>query len=321
MQGNLYCSRCLRIGAVLICNLALLGLLTPSVLVLFAYAPSFGVRNDNLIEQLLLIALYAASFVLPVGLYFLLSRGEGETWGSQWSRVPGRAVWLIFASLAVITSAAYLNQYFVGLLELIGLPSASADTALYFFFPEDAVLVHISLVLVPAFCEELLFRGVILDRLLPYGKTAAILISAFTFGLMHGSFSQLFFATVAGIMLGLCYTETGSIWPGVIVHMLNNLWSYLAQYWYEWSSYNDELQYNLLILLPLLFVGSLGAIHLLAYGEKNVGETPTTFAAYGRRIPLADAIRTFCTSPTVIVYFVLAVGMLLITTLQNFGLQ
>ncbi|MBR6708891.1 MAG: CPBP family intramembrane metalloprotease [Clostridia bacterium] len=326
MQNDAYRRCSLRLGAVLICNLLLIGVVTPLLLTLITYFPSFGVRGDNLLAQLALIVLYVASFVLPAGLYFLFSRGEKADWGEMWGRMPRRSVWLIFASLGVIIPATYLNQLFIDLFELIGLPGGLPDMTAYFVFPEDAVLFHLSIVLVPAFCEELLFRGVILDRLLPYGKTAAILISAVAFGLMHGNFEQLFYATVAGIMLGLCYAETHSIWPGVIVHMLNNLWAYLSQYWYEWCDYTQEMQYNLLVMLPLLFLGALSALRLLSHAEEPkttsssvllLGQTPLPAAGKRNNLRLADAVRCFCTQPTVIVYLILSVGMLLSTVALN----
>ena len=72
--------------------------------------------------------------------------------------------------------------------------------------------------------EEIGFRGILLGGLL---KTRcrpwlAILISAVAFGLLH-KFPLAFFGSIVfGIIVGWLYWRTGSIIPGIIVHIANN---------------------------------------------------------------------------------------------------
>ena len=54
-------------------------------------------------------------------------------------------------------------------------------------------------VLAPVF-EELVFRKVLVDRVLPYGEWPAILFSGLTFGLFHGNLTQFFYAFLLGII-------------------------------------------------------------------------------------------------------------------------
>ena len=89
-----------------------------------------------------------------------------------------------------------------------------------------AVLLSIFLLaVVTPVCEELLFRGVIATALLRYGAVVGVLGSAVIFALCHG----LNVITVTALIVGLINAElrrrSGSIWPGVIVHVLNNLLS------------------------------------------------------------------------------------------------
>ena len=72
--------------------------------------------------------------------------------------------------------------------------------------------------------EEICFRGLLLDGLL---KTrcrpwAAILISAVAFGLVHGLWAPFVTATLFGLLAGWLYWRTGSIIPGIIIHIANN---------------------------------------------------------------------------------------------------
>ena len=72
--------------------------------------------------------------------------------------------------------------------------------------------------------EEIGFRGLILGGLL---KTRcrpwiAILISGLIFALFHGFGAQFVTALLFGILVGWLYWRTGSIIPGIIIHIANN---------------------------------------------------------------------------------------------------
>ena len=59
-------------------------------------------------------------------------------------------------------------------------------------------------VLAPVF-EELVFRKVLVDRVLPFGEWPAILFSGITFGLFHGNLTQFFYAALLGMVLAYVY--------------------------------------------------------------------------------------------------------------------
>lgn len=85
------------------------------------------------------------------------------------------------------------------------------------------------LAVTPAVCEELFFRGPILTGFRRgFGATAAVVVTAVAFGLFHvvvrgdvfwGRFPATFFL---GLFLGGVAVRTGSIWPGILLHVLNN---------------------------------------------------------------------------------------------------
>ena len=82
-------------------------------------------------------------------------------------------------------------------------------------------LVGISLI--PAFFEEFLIRGALVGAYRRTGRLrATILLSALAFGLLHANLSQFFYTFVAGIVLAALYILSGSIWPGILLHFLNN---------------------------------------------------------------------------------------------------
>ncbi|MEJ7639339.1 MAG: CPBP family intramembrane glutamic endopeptidase [Singulisphaera sp.] len=82
------------------------------------------------------------------------------------------------------------------------------------------------LAVVPAICEEFAFRGFILSGMQRGHSTrSAILLSRLLFGFLHvlmSIFQQLFNATLLGLVLGLLAIRSGSIFPGILFHALNN---------------------------------------------------------------------------------------------------
>jgi sodium transport system permease protein len=79
------------------------------------------------------------------------------------------------------------------------------------------------LALLPALCEELAFRGFILSGARRLGhKWWAIGFSALAFGLVHSFLHQKINAAAMGLIIGYIAVQTGSLWPGVLLHAVNN---------------------------------------------------------------------------------------------------
>ena len=72
--------------------------------------------------------------------------------------------------------------------------------------------------------EEICFRGIVLDGLLKMRcrPWLAILLSSLLFALLHGLGANFVTALLFGILVGWLYWRTGSIIPGLIIHVTNN---------------------------------------------------------------------------------------------------
>lgn len=71
--------------------------------------------------------------------------------------------------------------------------------------------------------EEFLFRGVVANAMLRYGRIIGVVGSAVIFATMHG-FNFVFpAALIAGLVTAEVFRRSGSIWPGVVVHVVFNL--------------------------------------------------------------------------------------------------
>ena len=71
--------------------------------------------------------------------------------------------------------------------------------------------------------EEAFFRGVLANALLQrYRAWIAVVVSAAIFALAHGINPVLPVAFVVGVLTALLFRWSGSIWPGVALHGMNN---------------------------------------------------------------------------------------------------
>jgi hypothetical protein len=99
--------------------------------------------------------------------------------------------------------------------------------------PTDLLINIAAMCLAPAFIEEIFFRGCLQQLLLNWMKKtpfAAILIIAVIFSAFHGQLSGFFPRLFLGLLLGLAYYYSGSIWLTMIMHALNNFLTVLMVY-------------------------------------------------------------------------------------------
>ena len=78
-------------------------------------------------------------------------------------------------------------------------------------------------VIIAPILEEIFFRKIVCDKLLPLGEGYAILISAAIFGLVHGNFYQFFYCLGLGLILAYMYHSTGRLLPCILLHAAINL--------------------------------------------------------------------------------------------------
>tara|TARA_R110000868_G_scaffold214874_1_gene464984 strand:+ start:161 stop:928 length:768 start_codon:yes stop_codon:yes gene_type:complete len=76
---------------------------------------------------------------------------------------------------------------------------------------------------VPAFCEELLHRGMLLPALCKrLGPVPGLVLGALLFGLSHFNLSRLLPTAVLGLAAGGLRLRTGSLWPSMALHAVYN---------------------------------------------------------------------------------------------------
>lgn len=127
----------------------------------------------------------------------------------------------VLLSAGMLFGLGFLNDAVAGLLRKAGL-KVNAVTLTIDGLGDFAAFV-LTLAVMPAVFEEVLFRGLILgglDKVKPY---IAILFSAAAFALYHGSLAQFFYQFFYGAGLAWLSVRAGSALPSAIAHFINNL--------------------------------------------------------------------------------------------------
>ncbi len=130
--------------------------------------------------------------------------------------------------LVILGIALVLGGATVWLAELISaldsiLPKDPQGMVMLERLMSGGVISLITIVLVAPFCEEMLFRGIILRGFLAhYSASTAILLSSLLFSLVHMNWYQIPFTFVFGLFVGWLYFRSRSLWPSILAHMTNN---------------------------------------------------------------------------------------------------
>lgn len=238
---------------------------------------SIGGKIAVVASSVLYDVAYLASFMLPA-VVMTLSCGRRVQPFRFEPKLSVSNFALIATGVACVFAFSFINSIAVDIFPLQeseGIFNISYDS------DYSLVLQFITIALVPGFCEEFLFRGVILSNLMPYGKSTAIVISALCFGLMHSNFVQFLYATVAGIILGTVYVMTDSIWPSTFIHIINNALSILQIAMFE--KMNEDIA-NTMWLFIECFVFALGVLGAVVVVKKYKTADKRYQPVFGRRI-------------------------------------
>ena len=127
-------------------------------------------------------------------------------------------LWLLFPIFVFFTLVANLLSARLTLTFGGSLPDIAPSFALF-----------LGAVLLAPITEELLFRGLLLRILRPFGDGWAILLSALLFAFAHGSFFQMPYAFVAGLLLAYTAVAAGGILFPLLFHFLYNLFAFFGE--------------------------------------------------------------------------------------------
>ena len=188
-------------------------------LALALFAPEWMIESAWLGNLLSFFTLYGIGF--PCFLLVLLHLPRDTT---PKAKMGGKSFWAgLCVAIALMSIGSYLsefiNSYFASMTG--GIPISNPVETMT---SQQSILVDLIFVaiLAPIF-EELVFRKVVCDRLLPLGEGYAVVLSAVLFGLVHGNFFQFFYAAAVGALFALIYVKTGRLRYSISYHIIINL--------------------------------------------------------------------------------------------------
>lgn len=279
----------------------------------------------HLVGQSLYGICYFLSFAIPTVVLCKMQKNKIDRRPITFAAgLPRGWIMIIFAAVSINFAVAYINSMiFMPFLPTFS-DMASAATNETITPWVQIVMSVFTTAVVPALCEEFLFRGAILTNLTPYGRGYAVLFSAILFGLMHQNLFQIIYTTILGVVLALVYVRTKSLWCCVLVHFVNNGISVLQESLYLVLEERIADMINYSLYLVVLVAGAVSLLVLLTRHGKT--ERPEDSGSFGKIYPVGmdyeeypitrgKRVKLFF-SPTMIIFTVIAVSSIATTLLS-----
>lgn len=170
---------------------------------------------------------------LIAGVYLLGLKRRNLDWKDVGFR-PTTRRWLIIALVTALLFIPIIALVAIIIQLSLGLPIENPQ--LEFLLPEQFTwigafsMLILGGVIVPI-AEELFFRGVLYTWLRgSFGIWVAIPGSALVFGLLHGDIPVAGATFVMGVVLAWFYERSNSLWPSILIHIVNNSFKLILLY-------------------------------------------------------------------------------------------
>ncbi len=250
------------------------------------------------------------SILIPFFIIHLLMKKEKISeilpFGTVYNKDLAINLVMVFIPVMIL-SALGINSISAIIQEYLNIEFTSAVGSISLKGAKEIFLGVLSVAVVPAVIEETVIRGVVMQPLRRFGDKFAIIASAVMFACMHGNMVQIPYTVIGGILLGYLAVATGSLWPSIILHFVNNLYSVIV------ISTNDNFGENvsvlaiILMLVTFTIMGVIGLIRLLKLKYK------VTLSDDDKLLTIRENISAFVKNGPMIV----SVVMLTIITLSN----
>ena len=164
------------------------------------------------VQYIVRLCVSMGAYFVPTLLYMLFSKNR-SLYNFRRCSLKFAPLTLLFLGLVLCSSA--LQKYLIAYVFSYRVPVGNQSDSLVWAIVLGA--------LVPAICEEMLVRGVLLNEFSKYaGGFGGVLLSSLLFTLLHFDLQYFGIYFVAGLFLGTLTHVTRSVFPAMIVHFLNN---------------------------------------------------------------------------------------------------
>ncbi len=284
-----------------------------SIVLMLACSTAIIFLLQLLLPQTILVEGHEIVEQLTDILYYTLSLGIPCIVMVRWIRIPTQVAFpMRRVRLALLIPAIFLflgadvfgnlsANFLSGFLEMaFGLVPIAPD----FTPPRNPIAIvfyMISVAVLPAILEEMLFRGVIMQSLRRFGDGFALVVSAVLFSMFHGNLVQGPPSLLFGLVAGYFVLRTGSLLTGIIMHFINNFLASVS-YLLLFNATDEQVMiFNVCWMAVCVLLG-LGAFIYLLITQKNmfrvipsgypVSEGQKHFLFYSSAMPIVFFIVT-----------------------------
>ena len=219
--------------------------------------------RDN--EYLVVVLLQILIFVIP-GYLFLRFRGKRYANRLRLKMPKPDHIFLVASAAGVLITGCFLLSVLMGSL------SAGQSFVLYDTFTSrhdgtaaGVIYLIVAYAVLPAICEETIFRGILCAEFEGRGVVTAVAVSSLLFSMLHFNLPALPVYLFAGVVLALVLYATRSIFCAIIVHFLYNLFCLFGQ-----SGFADfYVTQSATTLFLILMIAALLLCLAVFFGESS----------------------------------------------------
>ncbi len=206
-------------------NVFFLGLVTFYIIACTIIMPLIPAKYLNINSSIVLSQLFV---LIPGFIYVVVSRGKAIREIECRFIGIGNMLLLVLFTLAMVPVISFINAF--SMMFAKNYLAEQLDS-----MSSNPLFLNILLVAVlPAFVEEVTFRGIMYTGYRSSVIKRAVFASAFAFGLFHMNVNQFCYAAFMGIIFSLLYEATGSIMSSMLVHFVFNANSVILERVINW---------------------------------------------------------------------------------------
>ena len=218
------------------------------------------------------------------------------------------STYLVFAFLPLTLLSTFLINFISIMIQsFMGVEFSSGMEDMAVTNVKDFLFMTLFVAIIPAILEEIAIRGVLLQPLRRFGDGFAIVVSAVIFSLLHGNMVQIPYTVIAGIYFGYVMVATGSLWPSIILHFLNNFYSVMI------TAFDSNFSMEIANVLTLGTLGLMTVAGIFAFNK---------YRSMNYKVSLAKGVNSLkkiekVTSVFVNIPMIMAIILMVITTLTS----
>lgn len=189
--------------------------------------------NETVLQTVLSVLVYVLALLLAIGLPWRIFgwKISLRDLGLEQTLPRWRDIALAPAFLVLSLVATGIVMYVIGLLLPVDVDAEQQIGFENISQRYEMLLAFFTLVILAPICEEVLFRGYLYGQLRRfYNTTWTIALSSLVFGAMHLyagpdmplQWNVMIGTVVLAVFIGALRAMTGSIWAGILLHMLKN---------------------------------------------------------------------------------------------------